>query len=236
MSRSVNDDTFLEKEFDKRASQEQHHSISKKDDIMKAAIHLFLKQGYGSTTVRQIAKAANTSASLIIYHFGTKQAIAHAFLNYKLQMMRNTLLQKIDLYENPELFCCAMVRLFQTAMSSPALCRFYHDMIEEGLFREFFFSSEESINPSVLILSKRKIQLPQNIFHFYSHYIIPSIEMALWLSTNNSAPEDDMLDIPFRTLMGLISVPKAEVNTYCNHSKELIKELLKEHPEFLTDE
>ena len=234
MARQTNDETVLEKEFDKLSRQELRNSAGKKDDIMKAAIQLFLEQGYCNTTVRQIAQATNTSPSLIIYHFGTKQAIAHAFLKYKLQEMRSELLQIVDIHTDPELFCCSMVRLFQTAMSSSTLCRFYHDMIEEGLFREFFFTSDEGINASVLILAKHKIKLPPKIANFYSHYIIPSVEMALWISSNEAVPLEETLDIPFRTLMGLLSVPTNEIDDYCIKGQQIVKQILDDHPEFLT--
>lgn len=231
MTKQPREEAILEKEFDKPSPQILHTSASRKDAIMRASIHLFLEQGYCNTTVRQIARATDTSPSLIIYHFGSKEAIAQAFLKAKMQELRGQLLQLVDIRTEPELFCCTFVRLFQTVMSSPALCHFYHDMIEEGLFREFFFSSGDGINASMLILSKRNVKLSPDIANFYTHYMIPSVEMALWLSSDSGVPSDEKLDIPFRALMGLICIPMDEVDAYCVRGREIVSRLLEEKPE-----
>ena len=236
MTKRNNEEETLEKEFDKPSRQALRSFAGRKDAIMRASIRLFLEQGYCNTTVRQIAQATDTSPSLIIYHFGSKQAIAHAFLKSKMQELRSQLLQLVDVRTEPELFCCTFVRLFQTVMSSPSLCRFYHDMIEEGLFREFFFSSDEGINASMLILAKRQIQIPPELSNFYTHYIIPSVEMALWLSAETGVPDEDKLDIPFRSFMGLIYAPREEVDAYCREGRSLVRRLLEEKPELTTYE
>lgn len=224
----------LELELEAIAKSERRTSTSRKEDITRASIQLFMEQGYGNTPLRQIASATNTSPSLIIYHFGTKHAIAQAILKEKLNEVRSCVMQAIDIRTEPELFCCTMVRLFQTVMSSESYCRFYHDMIEEGLFREFFLSSESGINASVLVLAKRNVNLSRELTNFYSHYIIPSIEMALWIAAENGVPGDETLDIPFRSLMGLLYVPREEVDAYCEKGRALVQKMLLENPSLLT--
>lgn len=139
---------------------------------------------------------------LVIYHYGTKQAIAEEYMNGKMRELRHALMQKVDIRSEPELFCCTFVRLYQSVMASPNFCRFYHDIIEEGVFRSFFFEDDVyGINVSDLILAKRQVQLSSNMYSFYSHYIIPGIELASWISEGEKAPEGDKLDVPFRALM-----------------------------------
>ncbi len=232
MTTKNNDDT-LEKELTKLSRNNFRTTANKKDAIMQAAVKLFLKQGYCNTTLRQIATATNTSPSLIIYHFGAKEGIAQAYLRSKLQELYKALIPLIDIRTEPELFCCTTVRLFQTIMCSPDICYFYHDMIEEGLFREFFFSNNESVNSAVLILNKRQVKLNPDLLLFYGHYIIPSIELSLWIHAGDGIPDESMLDIPFRTFMGLIYVPKEEVDEYCIKAKELVTQILKQKPELL---
>ncbi len=210
-----------------------HNTDSKKEMIMKSAIRLFLQQGYRNTSLRQIAQASDSSASLSIYHFGTKQAIAVAYINEKMHILRKALMEKVDIRTNPELFCCTFVRLYQSVMASPTFCRFYHDIIEEGVFRIIFFEDDNGINVSDLILAKRQVTLPANLHTFYSHYIIPGIEFAAWISEPDKPPCDEKLDIPFRTLMGIIYVPKEEVDVYCEQGKALVEQLIQENPHFL---
>ena len=208
----------------------------KKDSIMRAAMRLFLSNGYADTSLRQIAEASDSSASLIIYHFGTKQAIAAEFMDRKMKTMRSVLMQLEDIRSEPELFCCTFVRLYQTVMSSPVFCRFYHDLIDEGVFRRFFFEAESGINVSDLILAKRQVKLSPDLYTFYSHYIIPGVELVSWISQGTEAPRDAKLDIPFRALMGMIYVPEEEVDAYCRRGKELVEQILNENPQFLTFE
>lgn len=224
-------DTKLELELEAIAKADRRSASKRREEIIRASIKLFVEQGYANTPLRQIASATGTSASLIIYHFGTKQAIAHAILKEKLQDVRNHVMYKVDIRDEPELYCCSMVRLFQTVMASENYYRFYHDMIEEGMFREFFFSSDEGINASVLILAKRNADLPMELASFYSHYIVPSIEMALWIAADQGVPSESMLDVPFRCLMGLLYVPKDEVDAYCVKGQKLVQEILAEAPQ-----
>lgn len=208
-------------------------SDSKKEIIMKSAVKLFLQQGYRNTSLRQIAQVSESSASLSVYHFGTKQAIAVAYINEKMHVLRKALMEKVDIRTNPELFCCTFVRLHQSVMASPLFCRFYHELIEEGVFQTIFFENDNGINVSDLILAKRQVIFPANLHTFYSHYITPGIELAVWLSEPEKAPCDEKLDIPFRTFMGSIYVPKEEVDAYCRQGKILVEQLIQENPHFL---
>lgn len=63
--------------------QDSRLSNNKKDTILWAAMKMFLENGYSNTSLRQIAQESGTSASLIIYHYGTKQAIAEEYMTEK---------------------------------------------------------------------------------------------------------------------------------------------------------
>lgn len=215
-------------------ARETHLTSNKKDAIMSTAVRLFLENGYSNTSLRQIAQETGSSASLIIYHFGSKEAIAEAYMNRKMHNLRRILMQMVDIRSDPELFCCTFVRLYQTVMASSTFCRFYHDIIENGVFRSFFFEDDAyGINVSDLILAKRQVKLSPNMYTFYSHYIIPGIEYASWVSEGDKAPDGDKIDIPFRAFMGIIYVPKEEVDIYCMHAKTLVDQILSENPQFL---
>lgn len=216
-----------------RSFRDEETLPNKKVAIMNAAIDLFLQQGYSATSVRQIAEKSGSSASLIIYHFGSKQAIAIAYMNKKMHELRGKLMPIVDICAEPELFCCTFVRLYQTVMACPLLCEFYHELIRTGVFSTFFFEDDGGINVSDLILVKRQVQLPPDMFNFYSHYVVPGIEMSVWLSEQNHAPKDEKFDMPFRSLMGLLYVPKEEVDTYCARGKEIVESIIRDNPQLL---
>ncbi|WP_165973984.1 TetR/AcrR family transcriptional regulator [Marinitoga lauensis] len=46
-----------------------------KERILNSAVELFYKKGFEATGVREIAKKANVSTSMINYHFGSKKGI-----------------------------------------------------------------------------------------------------------------------------------------------------------------
>src|ERR1700754_3460148 len=50
-------------------------TTNQKEQIVKAALKLFAKQGYGSASVRQIAKAAKVSPSLMYNYFNSKEEV-----------------------------------------------------------------------------------------------------------------------------------------------------------------
>ncbi len=206
---------------------------NKKELILRTAIKLFMEHGYHQTSLRQIAEASDTSASLIIYYFGTKPAIATAYIEEKMQTLRQALMKEVDIRSDPELFCCTFVRLYQTVMASSTFCRYYHDIIDMGVFKNLFFSDVNGINVSDLILAKRQVSLSPSMYTFYSHYVVPGIEMVAWISAGEEAPEDEKLDMPFRTLMGLLYVDKEEVDLYCGQAKQLVQQILQNNPQFL---
>ena len=57
--------------------------------LLKTSARLFAQNGYASTSVRDIVKAANVNISAIKYHFGDKRALYLETLKYLLQKNRN---------------------------------------------------------------------------------------------------------------------------------------------------
>jgi len=53
--------------------------------IIQVAIELFSKKGFGGTTTKQIAEAAQVSEAIIFRHFATKQDLYAAILDYQAQ-------------------------------------------------------------------------------------------------------------------------------------------------------
>jgi len=53
---------------------------AQRDKILVAAKHLFARQGFGSTGVRQIAEQAGVNPAMINYYFGSKQGLLDAVL------------------------------------------------------------------------------------------------------------------------------------------------------------
>ena len=57
----------------------------RRHQILEVAIDLFSKRGFGGTTAKQIAEAAQVSEAIIFRHFATKQDLYAAILDFKAQ-------------------------------------------------------------------------------------------------------------------------------------------------------
>src|SRR4051794_12414632 len=55
----------------------------RRHQILEVAIDLFSKRGFGGTTTKQIAEAAQVSEAIIFRHFATKQDLYAAILDFK---------------------------------------------------------------------------------------------------------------------------------------------------------
>lgn len=56
----------------------ESHELTAEARIRRAALKLFAQHGFDATSLRAIARAARTSPSLIIHHFGSKEGLRDA--------------------------------------------------------------------------------------------------------------------------------------------------------------
>lgn len=57
-------------------------STEKRDKIIQAAMHLFVKKGIQSTSTASIAKEAGVATGTLFHHFKTKEDLVHALYNH----------------------------------------------------------------------------------------------------------------------------------------------------------
>lgn len=71
--------------------------MSTQQKIFETSLRLFARQGYGNTTIRDIAKEAHISVGLLFHYFPTKQALLNAHLEQAasgMQMVSEVLASK----------------------------------------------------------------------------------------------------------------------------------------------
>jgi AcrR family transcriptional regulator len=85
--------------------------------ILRVAVSLFSRRGFGGTTTREIAQAAGVSEAMVFRHFATKQELYRAILDHKAcsgdsmnpeQMVAVALKQKDDQAVFEQLACGAL--------------------------------------------------------------------------------------------------------------------------------
>tara|TARA_R110001592_G_scaffold240929_2_gene501250 strand:- start:75933 stop:76526 length:594 start_codon:yes stop_codon:yes gene_type:complete len=59
--------------------------MNSKEELLEAAIDLFSANGYAGTSIRDIAKAVGRSVSNVYHHFGNKEELWLAILEYSVQ-------------------------------------------------------------------------------------------------------------------------------------------------------
>lgn len=55
-------------------------SLAKRNDVLRAATHLFARQGVAQTSTRQIAAQADTTERTLFKHFGSKDGLVNAVI------------------------------------------------------------------------------------------------------------------------------------------------------------
>ncbi len=88
----------LEERHARKRGRPLRDGPDRREDIIKASTLLFLKDGYTSTTLRRIARAADVNVALIHYYFTSKQGLYQEVLNSTLQATLATLK---DLQQTP---------------------------------------------------------------------------------------------------------------------------------------
>ncbi|MBI9034825.1 MAG: helix-turn-helix transcriptional regulator [Bacteroidales bacterium] len=74
----------------------------KQERILKAALHLFAREGYNATSTSKVAKLAGVSEGLIFRHFCNKEGLLNAILKEG-EIRAKTLFADIVMETNPEL-------------------------------------------------------------------------------------------------------------------------------------
>lgn len=73
-------------------NKKQQQSIVTKNNIMNAAMSLFIEWGYFNTTLRDVAKRAGLSTGALYVHFKSKEDIAKELF----QMTSNFIKEKLE--------------------------------------------------------------------------------------------------------------------------------------------
>ena len=68
-----------------KVSSQETQAQDSRDEILKAAMHLFANRGFHETSMSEVAREARVSKALIFWHFKTKEELFLAVLNRLLE-------------------------------------------------------------------------------------------------------------------------------------------------------
>jgi TetR/AcrR family transcriptional regulator len=91
------------KNIRKPGKQPKEVSEKTKETVLKAALKMFAREGFYNTKLREIADLAGTTHSLIRHHFGSKDDLFKAVIDYGLNLHEKRLLKiiKLNKSDNP---------------------------------------------------------------------------------------------------------------------------------------
>ena len=93
----------------------------KRYQILDAAVSLFTKQGYAGTSMDLIAKNADVSKQTVYTHFGSKDELFSASIEYKCESLQIVDLSLHDL-SDPYTVLLTLVQSFTEFMTSKEVC------------------------------------------------------------------------------------------------------------------
>jgi AcrR family transcriptional regulator len=64
-------------------SRKQLDPARTRADILDGALRCFAEKGFSGASIEDIARSANVTKSLVLYHFGTKQELWHACIGHR---------------------------------------------------------------------------------------------------------------------------------------------------------
>ncbi len=108
----------------------------REEEILFHANRLFISSGYESTTMRQIAQAAQVSLGLTTYHYKGKRQVAVVILGRYLQYLKHTLEPLVDSKKDPLFASSAMVHLTNSFFMGFPCRQFYLDCLENEIYAE----------------------------------------------------------------------------------------------------
>lgn len=102
--------------------------IDTREKLIFAATPLFAYKGFAAVSIRELAEAAGVNVAAISYHFGGKEALYHAVLEYQFEQIAQALeqvnlLQQLYPEERLEVYAKSIVRIHA---QRPFLIRFMH--------------------------------------------------------------------------------------------------------------
>ena len=110
----------------KLGKQSREVSGRTKETVLKAALKVFAKEGFYNAKLRDIADLAGTTHSLIRHHFGSKDDLYKAVVDYGLNLHEERLLRvtKLHKMDNPvELFKDFIASYVSTVAKNPELSK-----------------------------------------------------------------------------------------------------------------
>ena len=98
--------------------------------LIDAAIALFAEKGYASTSVKEIVAQADVSKPVLYYHFGSKEGMFHAILDWASERQEAVLAEALNMSGTAlDRLLFLYQRIYQGLIENPNLFTMIHNLI-----------------------------------------------------------------------------------------------------------
>jgi AcrR family transcriptional regulator len=129
--------------------QSRQESEKTKETVLKAALNIFAREGFDRAKLRDIATLAGTTHSLIRHHFGSKDDLWKAVVDYGLQLLEDNLRKIVTLQNSAdpvELLKGFITSYVSTIAKHPELCKILlHDNSRTSPHLDYLLERQERL-------------------------------------------------------------------------------------------
>lgn len=200
-------------ESEQRETRKKKTAEERRQDILEAALNIFIQKGYNGSTTAEIARAAGVAEGTIFRHFATKKELLIAVLEPKIL---DGIISLDKEHNDPiEFFRCFLRNRLEIINENDGLVRFmfaeaqFHDEVREALFNGilgqgirivkpwFEKGVEQGVFKPVSFLSVMRSFMGMALFYGIFNHVIPE------LSPEKTIEEaaDQMLELFLHGLM-----------------------------------
>lgn len=107
------------------------HRSAREMEIIRSAYRMMANRGSHRMSLRDIADEAGVSKALLLYHFGTKDALLHAAMRWALERTAQRIRERLGESQDPHQAIAALIdAIFIDAEANREFYLFYIDLVE----------------------------------------------------------------------------------------------------------
>ena len=208
---------------------EEFNLENTRDRLIKVAMEMFAESGYDKTSVRELARKADANIAAINYHFGGKEGLYQAVLEYIVNYMDSWAMPLIDAYND-------FLKEKNNNFEMNKILNWVEEFIDTFINRAF-----ESYESNILLHKIIAREQLKPTLGFDKIYGLATIKLAedilsdLLSKISNKPSNDDKIIIYTNSIIGLMESfisanstirTQLKVDDFNNIQKEYIKEIV----------
>jgi TetR/AcrR family transcriptional regulator len=161
-----------QKNIRKMGKQPRDVSEKTKQTVLRSALEIFAREGFYNAKLREIADLAGTTHSLIRHHFGSKDDLYKAVIDYGLNLHEKRLLRILKLFKSDdpiELFKKFIASYVSTVAQNPELSKILmHNNSSTSPYFDYLIERQKQLHSIIEPVFKRLQQC--GYFEDFNHY------------------------------------------------------------------